>query len=283
MPELPEVETMCRAIAPIVGGRIVDVRRPRSRLESILIEPRLPSLRRRIVGGRVMRVDRLGKLVVAHLDTSDRLVIEPRMTGLVLLRNPPDSLHVRLEFVLEGSRAEQFLFWDQRGLGVVRLLGPAQFDRIYGPDAIGPDALAIDLATLRARLGRSRRPIKVALMDQQALAGIGNLYASEILFRAGVNPVQHCTAITAGEWERIHARMRDVLLTAIRCEGSTLRDGTYRVSRETVGGYQLHHGVYQRHGEKCLACGRAEIVRIVQAQRSTFFCPVCQAKRRSRK
>jgi formamidopyrimidine-DNA glycosylase len=284
MPELPEVETMCRGIAPIVGSRIADVVRPKSRLQSIIIEPRLDALRRRVRERRVERIGRLGKRVVVHLEGDDRLVIEPRMTGLVLLREPPNASHVRLIFALSGGRVEQFLFWDQRGLGVVRLLDPSGFERYYGQHLLGPDALEISVATLCERLGRSRRPIKVALMDQQALTGIGNLYASEILFHAGIHPRRPCHRLRPDDWDRIHVQMRRVLLKAIRCEGSTLTDGTYRVGREQVGGYQLHHQVYGRAGEPCNQCGQAQVERIVQAQRSTFFCPVCQVpQRRQRK
>jgi formamidopyrimidine-DNA glycosylase len=282
MPELPEVETMCRGIAPIVGGRIADVVRPKSRLRSILIQPRLDALRRRISGRQIEKISRLGKRVVVHLDCGDRLVIEPRMTGLVLLADPPEDFHVRLLFPLIDSRATQFLFWDQRGLGVVRLLDPPRFEQWYGPQQLGPDALEISAELLRGRLVRSRRPIKVALMDQQVLAGIGNLYASEILFHAQVNPQERCHALRAEDWQRIHTAMRRVLVEAIRCEGSTLADGTYRVGPMQAGGYQRHHRVYQRAGDPCPDCGRA-VVRIVQAQRSTFFCPGCQPLRRARK
>jgi formamidopyrimidine-DNA glycosylase len=281
MPELPEVETMCRGIAPIVGGRIADVVRPKSRLRSIIIEPRLDALRRRIAGRQIERISRVGKRVVVHLEGDDRLVIEPRMTGLVLLADPPENLHVRLLFPLVDSRVSQFLFWDQRGLGVVRLLDPPRFEQLYGPQQLGPDALEISAELLRDRLARSRRPIKVALMDQQVLAGIGNLYASEILFHAQVHPQKPCHLLRAAEWSRIHAAMRRVLIEAIRCEGSTLADGTYRLGLMQAGGYQLHHRVYQRADEPCTTCGRG-VVRIVQAQRSTFFCPGCQPLRRAR-
>ena len=123
------------------------------------------------------------------------------------------------------------------------------------------------------------RAIKVALLDQKALVGVGNLYASELLHRAGVHPARPCSRLTREQWQRIHAAMREVLAEAILHQGSTLRDGTYRIAREETGQFQFRLRVYQRHGEKCLQCGRGEIVRIVQAQRSTFFCPVCQPKR----
>ena len=170
----------------------------------------------------------------------------------------------------------QLLFWDQRGLGVVRISTPDEFAALYALDKLGPDALSIDLDQFRQRLCRGRRAIKVALLDQRALAGVGNLYASEILHRAGVHPATPCAAITVAQWRKLHARLGEVLGEAIMHQGSTLRDGTYRIARNRPGDFQFCHRVYQRTGERCLQCGRGEIVRIVQAQRSTFFCPRCQ-------
>jgi formamidopyrimidine-DNA glycosylase len=278
MPELPEVETMCRGIAAAVGCRIRDVVRPKSSLQSILIAPRLDRFRRLALGRMIVGVRRLGKRVVLELDgePGDCIVLEPRMTGLVLLSDPPDEKHTRLIIQLTGGIARQILFWDQRGLGVARLVSPNQFLETYGPDRMGPDALTISAETLRQRLGNSRRAIKVALLDQHALAGIGNLYASEILHRAGLHPARPCHRLRAAQWLKLHAAMEIVLHDAIRHQGSTLRDGTYRIARNKTGDYQFLHRVYQRTGEACLQCRHGRIQRIVQAQRSTFFCPVCQ-------
>ncbi len=318
MPELPEVETMRRGIAVAVGAVIAKVLRPPSRLQAIEITPPLASFRRRAVGRTIERVDRLGKRIVLVLDSRDRIVIEPRMTGLVFPADPPDREHLRLVIELTAARRvrgakpsdkgalrtegqtaidrrraperlhvthhfrspnlHQILFWDQRGLGVVRLVSPGEFDRRYGPDKIGPDALEITVDELRARLRGSRRAIKVALLDQKVLAGVGNLYASEILHRAGVHPARPCCRLRGGQWQRIHAEMLCVLHEAIEHQGSTLRDGTYRIARDAPGNFQFRHRVYQRHGQECLACGQSRIVRIVQAQRSTFYCPACQRK-----
>jgi formamidopyrimidine-DNA glycosylase len=108
------------------------------------------------------------------------------------------------------------------------------------------------------------------------LAGIGNLYASEILHHAGIHPAISCRRLRSAQWLKLHAAMGVILQAAIGHQGSTLRDGTYRIARNKPGDYQLFHRVYQRTGEACLHCGRGRIKRIVQAQRSTFFCPVCQ-------
>jgi formamidopyrimidine-DNA glycosylase len=275
MPELPEVETMCRGLAAIAGCRIADLHRPRTRLKPIQIRPSWPIVRRRLLGQTVRAVSRLGKRVVLELAGGDRLVIEPRMTGLILPGDPPNRSHLRLVIDMQDP-GRQLLFWDQRGLGVVQLLSAAEFQASLAGGSLGPDALGITPKTLRERLSQSRRPIKVALLDQRTLAGVGNLYASEILHRAGLHPGRPCCELRRPHWLRLHAAMQDVLGEAVRCEGSTLGDGTYRLGRRRTGGYQVHHRVYMRAGKPCLGCGRAEIVRIVQAQRSTFFCPVCQ-------
>ena len=173
------------------------------------------------------------------------------------------------------------MFWDRRGLGLVRALKPAELEKLYGPAKLGPDALVISCDELRTRLGGSRRAIKVALLDQRAVAGIGNLYASEMLHLAGIHPAHRCDQLRPDDWRRLQQSARQVLEAAIRHEGSTLADGTCRNALNEQGGFQNHHRVYDRAGKPCLACGGA-IVRIVQAQRSTFFCPECQSKRARR-
>jgi formamidopyrimidine-DNA glycosylase len=281
VPELPEVETMKRGIAAVVGCRIRDVIRPKCRLKPIQISPDFARLRRRTKGRTIVGLDRIGKRVVIRLDdprgaAGDSIVIEPRMTGLVLVAEPPNREHLRLTFQLEGGSASELMFWDRRGLGTVTLAPADDFERRYGLDVIGPDALRVTAELLRERLGASRREIKVALLDQRAIAGIGNLYASEILHLAAIHPQRRCDRLKIGDWQALENAIVEVLETAIRYEGSTLSDGTYRNALNQAGGYQNHHRVYDCAGETCRTCRSGAIVRIVQAQRSTFFCPACQ-------
>jgi formamidopyrimidine-DNA glycosylase len=279
MPELPEVETMRRGILPIVGSRIQSLVRPRCRLKPILLEPKPPTFRRRAIGQQIIAIDRVGKRVIVRLESDDAIVFEPRMTGLVLLADPPNQTHLRLCLELAGGEFDQLWYWDRRGLGSVRLLSPEEFDERLGPDRIGPDALSISPDELRDRLRHSRREIKPALLDQRAVAGVGNLYASELLHLAGVHPQRRCDQLTRTQWQRIHKCMLDILNDAIRHEGSTLSDGTYRNALNEAGGYQNHHRVYARENDVCPTCDKATIRRIVQTQRATFFCPSCQRKR----
>ncbi len=282
MPELPEVETMRRGIRGIVGSTIADVYRCACKLKPIEVSPRIDVFRRRVTKQPVVAVDRIGKRVVVRLANGLAIVFEPRMTGLVLVADPPNLEHLRLCLELAGGKTKRVWFWDRRGLGSVHLLSPEQFAAKLGPEKLGPDALLISRETLRDQFRTSRREVKVALLDQRAVAGIGNLYASEILHRAGVHPQRRCDLVTKDQWSRMHAAMNEVLETAIRYEGSTLSDGTYRNALNQAGGYQNQHRVYDRAGELCPTCRDDSIVRIVQAQRSTFFCPTCQAKRRLR-
>ena len=238
MPELPEVETMRRGIASIAGCTIRDCRRPRSRLQSIEFTPDFRSLRRRVVGRKIAAVGRVGKRIVLELDSRDRIVIEPRMSGSVILADPRDRAHLRLIFELSGP-AKQLLFWDQRGLGVVRLVSPAEFQSRYGPDKIGPDALEISTAELRERLGKSGRAIKVALLDQKALAGIGNIYASETLHLAGIHPGTPCNRLTLRQWTKLHAAMGKVLREALRPPGIHLGRQRLHSPRRRAGQIRL--------------------------------------------
>ena len=279
MPELPEVETMRRGLQPIVGRRIERIEKPRSPYKPLVMRPGLAVLRRRLVGQRIVEVGRLGKRLVFRTDGDDRLVVHPRMAGIVLLDRPPDERHVRLRIWLAGRPAHAVIVWDRRGLGTVELFTDEQFARWRSEGSVGPDALEITLAQFRQRLQSSRREVKVALLDQRAVAGIGNLYASEILHVARIHPRQRCNRLDAEQWRRLHRAMRCVLREAIRLEGSTLADGTYRSALNREGGYQSRHRVYQKAGQVCPSCRQARIEWMVQGQRSTFFCPRCQPLR----
>jgi formamidopyrimidine-DNA glycosylase len=141
---------------------------------------------------------------------------------------------------------------------------------------MGPDALAIERDDLCGRLRHSGRAIKVALLDQNVLAGVGNLYASEILHVARIHPVTPAKDLTTRQWTRLTKAIRDVLADAVRYEGSTLGDGTYRTGLNRPGRYQSKHRVYGKAGRRCPKCRDAEVERFIQCGRSTFFCPLCQ-------
>ena len=279
MPELPEVETMRRGVAGIKGATIVAAERTPCAKRPIVIKPRIDHLNKRVAGVKIASVDRLGKRVVIRMESGDRIIMEPRMTGLVLLTEPPTMEHLRFRLRLRKCKHKELLFWDRRGLGQIALLSEKQYQAKLSDGTLGPDALEISREDFPSRFNQSRREIKVALLEQSRIAGIGNIYASEILHLANVHPQARCDRISAKQWNRIFDYTVEVLETAIRHEGSTLSDGTYRNALNDEGSYQNEHRVYDRAGETCPSCGKGSILRIVQAQRSTFFCKACQKKR----
>ena len=278
MPELPEVETMVRGIRPFAAGRrILAVKSCKTHCRPISIIPKLNRLTKDMVGKTVVAVRRLGKRVVLDLSNESTLVVEPRMTGLMLLANPPDIDHLRIEWQFDGEREYNSIwFWDRRGLGTIRLYAAGELELELGPEKLGPDALTITVAHWLERLQATRRAIKVALLDQTLVAGIGNMYASEILHLAGIDPQRSSENLARPQIERLDRATRAILERAIETEGSTLGDGTYRNALSQSGRYQNEHRVYMREGEQCPTCSKGVILRLVQAQRSTFYCPKCQ-------
>jgi len=277
MPELPEVETMVRGIRPVLEGRtLIDFLRMPCPRKPITLEPGLAIIRRRTTGQVISAVRRRAKRVVIELESGAGFVIEPRMTGLMLVTDPPTSEHLRFAWQVQGPRGvETVLFWDRRGLGTVRLLRPQDLTALMLPGRLGPDALEMTPALWRETLARTRRPIKVALLDQALVAGIGNLYASEILHLSRINPSTPASQISGPRIRLLAEAVETVLQLAIRHEGSTLSDGTYRNALNQDGGFQNSHRVYDRAGRECPRC-RKPILRIVQSQRSTFYCAGCQ-------
>lgn len=275
MPELPEVETMCRGLHPIVGKKIQSVSTPPCDYRPIQIRPSIAKIDEQLRGSVVTEVSRIGKRVVIHANQF-ALILQPKMTGLVALDEPPDPEHVRLQVTFNGRPKQLVQFWDRRGLGTVEMLRADQLQARIIDGKLGPDALQITPADFVQRLKATGRPIKVALLDQKIVAGIGNLYASEMLHLAGINPRKAASKLSNQKLTELHTQMLLVLNLAILHEGSTLSDGTYRNALNNPGNFQNMHLVYDRAGEDCLTCHQAKIRRIVQAQRSTFFCPRCQ-------
>jgi formamidopyrimidine-DNA glycosylase len=278
MPELPEVETMCRGIHSIQGRKIKRVFTPPCRYRPIQIRPSIRTIGKRLAGARIERISRLGKRVLIHANNSHALILQPKMTGLVSLDSPPDPDHVRLAIEFQGSSSSLLQFWDRRGLGTVELLAESEIQSRIIDGRLGPDALSIELSDFSERLRGTKRPIKVALLDQKLVAGVGNLYASEMLHEAKISPLQPSNEISTRRLQLLYNAMQRILTTAIAHEGSTLSDGTYRNALNNPGSYQNHHLVYNQAGSDCPTCSTGQVKRIVQAQRSTFYCPKCQKR-----
>ncbi len=287
MPELPEVETMVRGIrSGVLGRKIERVEFCRCERKPIQISPPIEEFADCSENCWILDVRRLAKRVLIDLTTHcppfptsvpicRHIVIEPRMTGLMLISDPPTREHRRICWHLQPAAGlpESLEFWDRRGLGTVRLITSEELKGLS--DRLGPDALKMTADDWQSALRKTDRPVKVALLDQSLIAGIGNLYASEILHLAGINPCKPSSTLRLKQVKAICNATISILTEAIKYEGSTLSDGTWRNALNQNGGYQNHHQVYARESEACPSCGTA-ILRIVQAQRSTFFCPRCQ-------
>lgn len=274
MPELPEVETIRIDLAPELEGRVirgVEIRQP-----DIVLPPHDPdAFRARIVGRRIQAVERRAKYLVLRLEDGPVIQVQLRMTGRFALgRTPPDAAefgHVAAELHLDDGRT---LYYDDvRRLGGFRLLEPATWDAErarLGPEPLSETFRAADLERI---LSRTRAPVKNALMDQRRVAGLGNIYASEALHRARVDPRRPGSDLAPGEVRRVHRAVRAVLREALAAAGTTFRD--YRAVNGRSGSFQRSLRVYGREGAACRRCGTG-IDRIVQAGRSTYFCPSCQ-------
>jgi formamidopyrimidine-DNA glycosylase len=279
MPELPEVETMVRGLRSVLEGAVIE------RIEihdpAMLQGCEAEELSRRGRGVGVLEVSRRGKWVAIELaDHRGMIVIQPRMTGGFWLVEPARPEHVRLTFRL-ANQAAKVWYCDIRRLGKIHWFA----GRSEAEDAFqrshGPDALEIDAAELGRRLRRTRRGIKSALMDQKVLAGIGNIYADEILFTARIHPQRVASRISRDELRRLHQAITQVLGAAIAAEGSSF-DAGYRTVLGKEGGFLTQNAMYGRVGQPCRSCGGSiEKTRIAGLiGRPTYFCPSCQPRRR---
>jgi len=272
MPELPEVETFAADLRPhLVGRRILTAHILWSRT---VAEPDSLGLIAGLAGQKIVSVGRRGKFLIFGLDLGDSLVIHLRMTGrLQLVAGESPELagpHVRAWFELDDGWVLNFT--DPRKFGRIWLTN--DLSRVVGK--LGPEPLAWDFSpeTLAERLDQRRGVIKALLLNQEIVAGIGNIYADEALFLAWIHPLRPGASLTSGEIGRLHAAIRQVLGEAIGERGTTLRD--YRPPYGQQGAYQNRLRVYQQTDHPCPRCG-TPIRRIRVTQRSTHYCPQCQA------
>jgi formamidopyrimidine-DNA glycosylase len=274
MPELPEVEVIRRGLAPrLLGRRFLTVSVGDKRLRQGSPPEHLA---RWLPGRRLMRLERRGKYLVFRLEGGVTLLIHLGMTGRLLLGVPRNhGPHVHLFFTLEEGVT--LAFQDVRRFGQVLVFGPGQ--PLVPLNQVGREPFSRRVTpewlTESAR-GRSR-PLKNFLLDGRIMAGIGNIYACEIMFAAGLHPATPAGVLNLEDWGRVLQETRRILKRAIRQGGTTVND--YLNSHGETGLFQVELKVYGRAGEPCRRCGKA-IKRVVQAGRSTFFCPRCQPKKR---
>ena len=269
MPELPEVETIARDLdAQLVGHRIVDVQVLWARsVDGCSID----AFRDRLRGHEVIRVGRRGKYLIFQLDAQLFMLVHLRMTGQLLLcpLSADAQKHVRVAFELDDGR--QLLFRDMRKFGRIYLVrDPGEIVAKLGPE---PFSDQFDEKAFADRLGRRRGMLKPLLLDQSFIAGIGNIYADEALFAAGLHPRRCADSLGEEDISRLFEAIRQVLKTAIANRGTTLSD--YQDARGQKGRNQHHLTVFRRAEEPCPRCGRP-IQRDRVSGRGTFFCANCQ-------
>ena len=286
MPELPEVETVRRGLEPVLAG---------ARL--IRVEARRPDLRfpfpegfvQRLTGARIERLERRAKYLLAPLDRGWTLVMHLGMTGRFEIEGgpaarkpgrfvqaaPADPRHAHVVF--ETDAGARVTYFDPRRFGYMDLapsegLQDSRWFQGLGPEPLGP---AFDAAVLARAFEGRRQAVKSVMLDQRAIAGLGNIYVCEALHRAGIAPSRPAGALKAAKLKPLAEAIRQVLEEAIEAGGSTLRD--YAAADGSLGYFQHSFAVYGREGEACLKAGCGGVIeRTVQAGRSTFACPRCQ-------
>jgi formamidopyrimidine-DNA glycosylase len=275
MPELPEVETVRRRLAPVLEGRRferVEIADPR------LTRPEDPlEVAHELEGERVAAVDRRGKYLIVRFESGRALLIHLRMTGTVLVndrrhRVEGEDPHRRAQITLDDG--SDVAYRDVRRFGTWLLLEPDEVDA-YVDARVGrePLAEAYKAKHLAEKLAKRKAPIKAAILDQTTVAGVGNIYADEALWRARIHPLTPSHALDPEHVKALHRGIRDALRAGIRRQGSTLRD--YRLPDGGEGGMQHEFKVYGRGGEPCERCG-TPIDKIRVAGRGTWYCPTCQ-------
>jgi formamidopyrimidine-DNA glycosylase len=277
MPELPEVETVARDLhSALSGWQVVgvDIRQP-----AVIAAPEAEAFAAGLTGQTVLSVHRRAKYIVVDLAGGDHLVVHLRMTGRLVLTDagaaPVKHTHVVLRFRNAAGEERELHFHDTRRFGRLWLLDAAGLGSLFAP--LGPEPLEDafsrqDLATLLA--GRPTK-LKILLLDQTRLAGLGNIYVDEALFHAGLNPTWQAKSLSAAEVDRLYEAIRQVLSQAVAHRGTSLSDAEYRDAQGNKGGHQDHVAVFRQQGRPCPRCG-AIIQRTKLAGRGTHFCPQCQ-------
>lgn len=282
MPELPEVETVRRGLIPAMEGRRIaraEVRRPDLRW------PLPERMAERLTGARVERLRRRSKYILVDLDTGETLIVHLGMSGRMLVSgamlgqfhqdHPAPAKHDHVVLDMEGGA--RVTFNDARRFGMMDLTPTASAEAHPLLAGIGPEPLgnAFSEAYLASRLKDRNTPVKSALLDQKLVAGLGNIYVCEVLFRARIDPRRQAGRIAPARAAALVPVIREVLGEAIEAGGSSLKD--YRQADGELGYFQHAFRVYDREGAPCVTPGcTGTIRRVVQSGRSSFFCPICQ-------
>jgi formamidopyrimidine-DNA glycosylase len=275
MPELPETETIARDLDASVRGAVIDDVKVTH--ADVLREVDARTLRRRVTGAIIERAWRRAKLIVLDLSTGDRIVVQPRFTGALLMDDgnlpEPERRYTAVAFRLTESLTLRYR--DIRRLGTLALMRRERFDAYVSALGVEPLDSAFTPAHLSSRLRGSRQAIKKVLMDQRTIAGVGNIYANEALWRAMIDPSRAAGTLSSGEIARLHREIVDVLRESIEARGTSFRD--YRDARGERGRFAEQLRAYGRDGQPCLRCGRRLIGTHAIDGRMTVLCAHCQS------
>ncbi|NUR45233.1 MAG: bifunctional DNA-formamidopyrimidine glycosylase/DNA-(apurinic or apyrimidinic site) lyase [Sphingomonas sp.] len=267
MPELPEVETTVRGLEHVLKGRRIT-----------RVEVRRADLRRsfpqelgqRLTGATVTSLGRRAKYGLIHTDRDDTMIFHLGMSGSWRINHSKLEKHDHL--LLETDEGNRLALNDPRRFGSVDLVSTAELQGWPAFAALGPEPFDVTAAHLNARLAGRSAPIKLLLLDQRIIAGLGNIYVCEALYRAGIHPKRAGSSISLERLRRLVPAIHDVLAEAIAAGGSTLKD--FAAPDGELGYFSKSFAVYDREGQPC-SCG-GKVRRIVQGGRSTFYCPACQ-------
>ena len=287
MPELPEVETITQQLKKeVIGKKIKDVYLA---VPKIIKNVSLNDFKKRVIGAKIQNVERKGKNIIFFLDNNYDLLIHLKLTGHLLIGNYQlknnqllpltkdlkEPVNQYLHFGLKLDDGQWLVLSDLRKFAKVLILNHEELEeeiKDLGPDPLEKDFTLDYFADI---LKKQKKPIKKALMDQKIIRGIGNIYASEILFEAKVYPFKPANQLDFEEIKRTYQAIKKVLKEALKYEGTSAEDETYRTLYGKKGRFGEKLKVYQREGKKCYRCGHP-IERIKLDNRSTFFCPFCQ-------
>ncbi|MDO8886553.1 bifunctional DNA-formamidopyrimidine glycosylase/DNA-(apurinic or apyrimidinic site) lyase [Candidatus Oleimmundimicrobium sp.] len=268
---MPEVETIKLQIKEEIKGKKIES--VKVILDKPLKNTTTEEFKQRVEGTFVKDVKRRAKILIIELSTGDSLLIHLKLTGRLLYLKPEEPIEKHTHLVFNLSDGKQLRFWDLRQFGYVKIVSgkPEEAPELR---ELGPEALELGLDEFRRLLaGKRSGKIKPLLMNQNFIAGIGNIYSDEMLFYAGIQPTRDVTTLTDGEIVKLHEGIKKILSAAVRYKGSSVDDYVDLYGEQ--GDFVMYHKVYRRTGKPCEKCG-TPIKRIKLAGRSAHFCPKCQ-------
>ncbi len=273
MPELPEVETVKRSLEPLVKGRIIE--KTDVFYSGIIKKPGAEEFIQYLQGKEIQGIKRRGKYLLFSLGQGGLLVIHLRMTGQLVFSRKGEELIKHTHLVLHLSGGDELRFIDIRKFGLVYLIPTGKWEEAGGLSTLGPEPLEAEfsLSAFQKALQQKKVGVKAFLLDQRNIAGIGNIYADEILFTAGLRPQRNVNSIVNEEAGCLYDAIRAVLAEGIKYRGTSIRD--YVDGKGERGRFQEKLKVYDRAGKSCVRCGTV-LVKETVAGRGTVYCPSCQ-------